>query len=203
MFFIVNSDGQPGGFVHLSRSADWEKWLKRNIPVELDAEVRNRLISNLKHLIVGLELKSALINSQIRRVPGSLSVLFEPYFQNLILEFCVAAFSVAEGLGSAHWLHQNGLDGSNAPRISRAQWLPMLCAVYDQTGEHELNNAVSQTLTVRDRLHQDQIGARESIDWHAFSYDAAFVPASHAICTLLRHQADAVPATTNLSVEPV
>jgi hypothetical protein len=201
MFFITQPDERPDGYVVLSESGPWVRWLSRNIPTELDREVRRRLNSNLKHLIVGLELKTALINPHYHRGPQNRPVLFEPYFQNLILEFCVAAFSVLEGLGSAHWLRQNGQDGRNAPRINRHQWLPALCAVYDETAQHGLNQAVEQTLAVRDKLHQDRLGAREDIDWHALSYEAAFVPASHAIRTLLRREADAVPETSNLHVE--
>ncbi len=81
-----------------------------------------------------------------------------------MLEFCVAAFSVLEGLGSAHWLRQNGKDGRDAPRINRHQWLPALCAVYDETAAHGLHEAVVKTLSVRDKLHQDRLGARENID---------------------------------------
>lgn len=73
--------------------------------------------------------------------------------------------------------------------------------MYDGTGELGLEDAVERTLSVRDKLHQDKIGARAEIDWHAFSYDAAFVPASEAVRVLLRNEADAVPETTNLNVE--
>lgn len=128
-------------------------------------------------------------------------MLFEPYFQNLILEFCVAAFSVLEGLGSAHWLHQIGRDGVDAPRISRKDWLPALCATYDDTRELGLNDAVERTVAVRDMLHQDRVGARGDIDWHALSYDAAFIPASSAIRILLRREAEFVPEASNLRIE--
>ena len=202
MLFITRPDERPGGYVVISESNQWVSWLSRNIPAELPREVRGRLNSNLKHLLVGLELKTALINPHHHRRPQDRPGLFEPYFQNLILEFCVAAFSVLEGLGSAHWLRQNGQDGSNAPRIGRNEWLPALCAVYDETGEHGLYDAVERTLVTRDKLHQDRLGARENIDWHALSYDEAFVPASRAIRTLLRREADAVPETSNLHMEP-
>jgi len=202
VFFITRPDERPDGYVVLSESNQWVRWLRRNIPSELDQEIRRRLTSNLKHLIVGLELKAALIRPHHHRTPEERSVLFEPYFQNLILEFCVATFSVLEGLGSAHWLRQNGQNGGAAPRINRNQWLPALCAVYDETGEYGLHDSVERTLAVRDKLHQDQLGARENIDWHAFSYEAAFVPASSAIRTLLRREAKAVPEGSNLHVEP-
>lgn len=203
MLFIMEADERPDGYVALSESRQWVRWLARNIPAELDHEVRRRLMSNLKHLIVGLELKTALINPHHHRGAQDRPALFEPYFQNLILEFCVAAFSVLEGLGSAHWLHQNDQDGGDANYIRRDQWLQALGAVYDETGEQGLHDAVEQTLTVRDKLHQDRLGAREDIDWHDLSYEAAFTPSSHAIRTLLRHEAGAVPQTSNLHVEPL
>jgi len=145
-----------------------------------------------------MELKTALIEPHQNRGRGEREVLFEPYFQNFILEFCVAAFSVLEGLGSAHWLAQNGQDGANGPAIFRNQWLPALTAVYDANGEHGLQGNVQSTLAVRDKLHQDRLGMRENIDWHALSYDDAFMPGRRAIATLLLHEAELVPAATNL-----
>lgn len=199
MFFITESDEYPNGYVVLSTASQWENWLRRNIPGTLDNEVQRRLTSNLKHIIVGLEMKAALINPHAQRGGNEHSLLFESYFQNLIQEFCVGAFSVLEGLGSAHWLHQNGQDGAVAPRISRDNWRPALCSAYDADGEYDLNNAIERTTAVRDLLHQDRLGARENIDWHAFSYDEAFLPASSAISTLLRCDSEHVPETTNLN----
>lgn len=201
MFYLTQLDERPNGYVVLSEANQWKPWLSRNIPAELYVDVRQRLISNLKHLLVGLELKTALIIPHQHGGPQARPVLFESYFQNLILEFGVAAFSVLEGLGSAHWLRQNGQDGSAVPHISRAQWSPALCAVYDDTGEHGLADAIGRTLDVRDKLHQDKLGARADIDWHSLSYEAAFVPASHAVRVLLRREADAVPASSNLHID--
>jgi hypothetical protein len=198
MYFITQPEARPGGFVFLSSSAEWVGWLARIIPQALHVTVRSRLISNLKHLLVGLELKKALIEPHHNRGPGDHEVLFEPYFQNFILEFCVAAFSVLEGLGSAQWLAQNDQDGANGPNILRNQWLPALAAVFDEHGEHGLEADINSTLAVRDKLHQDRLGARENIDWHAFSYENAFTPARRAIGTLLLREAEFVPAQTNL-----
>lgn len=197
--YLVSGE-RPDGFVTVSESNQWIRWLHRNIPETLHKEIKKRLKSNLKHLIAGLEMKAALIEPHRHR-RGGYSVLFEPYFQNLILEFCVSAFSVLEGLGSAHWLARNSQDGSDGPRIFRNRWQEALCAVYDEAGEHGLNNAVEQTLAVRDMLHQDQLGLRENIDWHALSYDRAFTPARHALRIILRREADYVPETSNLHVE--
>ncbi|MFD0850615.1 hypothetical protein [Sphingosinicella xenopeptidilytica] len=203
MFYITEPDERPDGWVNLSDASQWIRWLNHNIPDDLDNEVRRRLSSNLRHLIVGLELKTALILPHAWRNQNQRAVLFESYFQNLILEFCVATFSVVEGLGAAHWLSQSGYDGADGRRIGRSDWRPALCDVYDQTGEHGLNDAIERTLSVRDKLHQDKIGARMDIDWHALSYEAAFVPASRVICTLLRKGAELVPERSNLQIELV
>lgn len=202
MLFITRQEVRPDGFVNLSDSNSWTRWQHGNIPERIDRTVMRRLVSNLKHLLVGLELKAALIEQHHHRAAGERPVLFEPYFQNLILEYCVASFSVFEGLGSAQWLDQNGQDGADGPKIQRNQWLPALAAIYDTAGEHGLVANVENTLAVRDRLHQDKLGTRDDIDWHAFSYDAAFAPASAAIRTLLRREAELVPAASNLPVEP-
>jgi len=199
MLYITKPEIRPTGYHVITETPQWTIWLGRNVPKSLHSEVRKRLISNLKHLVVGLELKAALIEGHRNPGHGGRPVLFQSYFQNLILEFCVASFSVLEGLGSAHWLEQQGRDGADGPAIRRNQWLPALCAIYDKTGEHDLLANVENTLAVRDRLHQDKLGARDNIDWHAFSYEAAFAPASAAIRTLLRNQAEAVPDTTNLN----
>ncbi len=198
MFFVVNADERPDGYVVLTESHRWAVWLHQNIPPQLDVQVRRRLSSNLRHLLVGLELKAELIKPHNFRGSGDRPVLFEPYFQNFILEFCVGAFSVIEGLGSAHRLAQQGLDGSNAPFIARQHWIDALCAAYDETGEYGLSDDVNATLAVRDLLHQDRLGAREEIDWHALSYEVAFTPASEAIRKLLQRHSGLVPATTNL-----
>ena len=202
MYFITAPDERPDGWVHLSDANHWSAWLRRNIPTELHQEVRSRLASNLKHIIVGLELKKALILPHAQSGQGQCGVLFEPYFQTLIFEFCVGAFSVFEGLGAAHWLSQNGHDGADRRKIHRNDWRPSLCAVYDLIGEHGLDATVLATSDVRDKLHQDQIGARTEIDWHALGYESAFIPASHAIGTLLRREADAVPERSNLNDDP-
>jgi hypothetical protein len=81
------------------------------------------------------------------------------------LEFCIATFSVLEGLGSVHWLHQNGDNGANGPIIRREQWRPALIASYDENGANGLDHNVTAILDVRDKLHQDRLGARENIDW--------------------------------------
>jgi hypothetical protein len=195
MFYIT--DEKPTGYVVLSEANQWVGWLTRNIPEAIHRHVRIRLNSNLKHLLVGMELKTALIEGH-EQARKEHSLLFESYFQNFISEFCVAAFSVIEGLGSAHWLAQNNQDGANGPDIHRNQWRQALTAVYDENGEQGLNDNVGSILAVRDKLHQDRLGMRYNIDWHAFDYDVAFIPARRAIATLLLREADSVPESTNL-----
>lgn len=203
MFYVVEGlDGRVGGYVNLSNSTDWRVWLAQNIPTDLDRDVRTLLNSNLKHLLVGLEFKAALIGGHRHRQPGERGVLFEPYFQNLILEFCVGASSVVEGLGAAQWLQQQGADGGRGRRIHRDRWKPALCAVYDPAGQHGLNDAIDVILGVRDRQHQDRLGARGEIDWHAMTYERAFQPAALVMRTLLLRRPELVPPTTNLSAIP-
>jgi hypothetical protein len=201
MFYIT--EDRPDGYVVVSESREWVQWLAHNIPIGVDRNVRIRLNSNLRHLLVGLELKAALVGGHRDRRLGGRNVLFEPYYQNLILEFSVAAFSVVEGLGAAHWLDQHGADGRDAPRVRRDQWKPALCAIYDPNGDYGLDATIDRILDIRDRLHQDRLGARGDIDWHAMSYERAFTPAARAIRTLLLRHPNLVPQTTNLSAEPV
>ena len=198
MFFVIQSDERPNGYAVLSYAYQWDLWLAQIIPGELDNEVKRRLRSNLKHILVGLEFKAALITPHAERGPDGRPMLSESYFQNLIQEFCVGAFSVFEGLGAAHWMQSNGKNGAAVTHIRRSEWLPALCAVYDPAGQHDLHGAVMLTVDVRDRLHQDKLGAREDIDWHAFSYALAFAPASRGIRALLQCEVDTVPQSTNL-----
>lgn len=196
--FYITSEERPDGWVNLSNATCWERWLRRNIPADLNAAVRNRLTSNLKHILVGLELKKALILPHALRKNDECGVLFEPYFQTLIFEFCVGSYSVIEGLGAAQWLHHNNRDGAAERRVSRDRWRAALCAVYDDNGARHLEDDVRQVAHVRDRMHQDGIGVRTEIDWHALGFDAAFVPANRSIETILLRESDLVPDTSNL-----
>lgn len=194
MFYIVRSDERPDGWAALSTSNSWLPLLNANIPVALAGPVKGKLKSNLKHILVGLELKAALIQPHHEQ-PG---VLFEPYFQSLISEFCVGAFSVLEGMGAAHWIEQQGIDGADGPQVGRQQWLEAICQAFDPDNAFQLAEDTETTRLVRDRLHQDRLGMREEIDWHAFTYEAAFVPAIRAVGTLLRSRDELVPETSNL-----
>jgi hypothetical protein len=196
-FYVTRLPEKPDGYVNISTSADWQKWVGDCLPKGLKEEIQQRLISNLKHVLVGLEFKAALIVPHATRGAGQ-SLLFESYFQIMNFEFCVGVFSVCEGIGSAHWLRESNLDGSEDDRVKPDEWKPSLLKTFDPDGKLKLGTNVDSVKSVRDKLHQDQLGAREEIDWHAFSYDAAFVPALSALQCLLRKNAQAVPQGTNL-----
>src|SRR3546814_921754 len=148
----------------------------------------------------GLELKAALIVPHAERWAGP-SLLFEPYLHIMNFEFCVGVFSICEGVGSALWLRENNLDGSAADRIGQPQWKPSLINKFDPAGDHDLGADVDRVRNVRDKLHQDRLGARENIDWHAFSFEDAFSPALRALRCLLQTNPEHVPVQTNLKAE--
>ncbi len=198
MFYITSLPEQPEGYVNVSTSSQWERWVRRSLPEGLDAEVQRRLISNLKHVLVGLELKAALIVPHARRGSGP-SILFEPYLHIMNFEFCVGTFSVFEGIGSALWLRENGFDGAAANRIGFDEWKPPLISTFDPEGEFALDAGVARVKSVRDKLHQDRLGARENIDWHSFSFEEAFVPAFNALCCVLLRNEEDLPHGTNLT----
>jgi hypothetical protein len=196
-FYVMRLPEKPDGYVAISTAGDWHTWVGDCLPKGLKTEVHQRLISNLKHVLVGLEFKAALIVPHAERGAGK-SLLFESYFQIMNFEFCVGVFSVCEGIGSAHWLRENNLDGSKDDRVKPAEWKLSLLKTFDPDGKLKLGSSVDCVKNVRDKLHQDQLGARENIDWHAFSYDAAFMPALRALQCLLRKNAQVVPQGTNL-----
>lgn len=199
MYYLTTLPERPQGYVNtLSSANDWDRWLGGVIPAALHNDVRGRLCSNLKHILVGLEMKAALIVPHGTRNAGP-SLLFESYFQMMIFEFCVGTFSVCEGLGSAFWLHNQNNDGTANQRILPDRWIEALVAVADPTGQLDLETKVRGVKGVRDKMHQDQLGARIEIDWHAFGYQAAFVPAKEAVRMLLALNAARVPANTNLN----
>jgi hypothetical protein len=196
-FYLTNLPEQPQGYVNISDSADWEPWIGACLPDGLDAEVKGRLKSNLKHVLVALEMKAALVVPHAER--GRL--LFEPYFQIMNFEFCVGVFSVCEGLGSALWLRANGRDGAAGDYVGPNDWKLSLASKFDATGKFNLSAEVDRVKNVRDKLHQDRLGARENIDWHAFSFDNAFTPAVRAMRCLLQANAKDVPENTNLKAQ--
>ncbi|MCB1355020.1 MAG: hypothetical protein KDK53_00470 [Maritimibacter sp.] len=168
MFYLDEMHDGVNGWHCLSTSSDWEGWLKATIPHDWDREVKRRLVSNLKHTLVGLEMKAGLIQPQQNSRKTGRSLLFEPYFQVMTFEFCVGTFSVCEGLGSAFHLANAGGDAER--RVGVDQWKAALVAHFDPTHEHGLEQNVTQVKVIRDKMHQDRLGAREDIDWHDFGY---------------------------------
>lgn len=197
MFYLDLYPGDPPGFHLVSSSTSWEPWVRRSIPGRTNARVRGRLVSNLKHILVGLEMKAGLIVPHGERGAGR-PVLFEPYCQSLTFEFCIGVFSVCEGLGSIHHLLSIGDDGSSGARVQTNAWIRALVAEFDPRGTHGLEGNVTHTKSVRDKMHQDRLGARADIDWHDFGYGEAFMPAMHALQPLLTKNRGRVPCTTNL-----
>ena len=57
---------------------------------------------------------------------------------------------------------------------------------FDPEANLGLDVDVGSAKGVRDKLHQDKVGARAEIDWHAFTYEKAFAPAARAMRSLLR-----------------
>lgn len=197
MFYLDEYPADPTGFHALSTSADWVAWLINAVPGGIHRDVGRRLVSNLKHILVGLEMKAGLIVPHGERVSGK-SVLFEPYCQIMNFEFSVGVFSVCEGLGSVHHLAGIGDDGSTGARVNPNDWIAALCLEFDPTGAAHLDANVRRVKEVRDKMHQDRLGARADIDWHDFGYGEAFVPSRDALQPLLRRHVDAVPDQTNL-----
>lgn len=200
MFHVVKLPDKPSGYVNISTASEWEAWIRNCLPAGLAQEVQQRLVSNLKHVLVGLEMKAALIVPHAKRGNGP-SILFEPYFHMLNFEFCVGMFSICEGLGSALWLRENNRDGSANDRVEVKEWKPSLTMKFDPEAKFDLGADVGSAKSVRDKLHQDRLGARENIDWHAFTYEAAFKPAARAMKCLLGTNASDVPKKTNLTTE--
>ncbi|WP_217352079.1 hypothetical protein [Ruegeria sp. HKCCA5839] len=197
MFYLDFIDEDVECFRAISTSASWEPWLKRTIPSDWDATVKRRLVSNLKHTLAGLEMKAGLIVPQeVARCAGRHSVLFEPYFQVLTFEFCVGTFSVCEGIGSSLYLSTTGGDAER--RVYVSDWKSALVQHFDAKGRACLDENVGRVKAIRDKMHQDKLGARENIDWHEFGYEGAFVPAKRVLECLLRTNGDRVPSTSNL-----
>lgn len=113
-------------------------------------------------------------------------------------EFGVGVFSVCEGLGSVHHLAGIGDDGSTGARVNTNDWIAALCREFDLTGAAQLDANVRRVKEVRDKMHQDRLGARADIDWHDFGYNQSFIPSRAALQPLLRRHLDYVPGQTNL-----
>jgi hypothetical protein len=65
-------------------------------------------------------------------------------------------------------LRENDLDGSAADRIAIEKVEPSLEKKFDPEAYLGLGADVDSVKSVRDKLHQDRLGARENIDWCVF-----------------------------------
>ncbi len=57
MFYLDLLPDDPPGYRVLSLASHWVRWIAHVLPPNLDRDVRERLKSNLKHVLVGLEMK--------------------------------------------------------------------------------------------------------------------------------------------------
>lgn len=197
MFYLDDVSDEPPGFKYKSSATDWEPWIQEVLPANTQDTVKKRMKSNLKHIIVGLEMKADLI---ISHQNASKSILFESYAQIMTFEFCVGVFSVCEGLGSVYYLASKGNNRRQNERVYFNEWKNELITKFDSDSSLEGN--LETVKSVRDKLHQDKLGVREDIDWHSFGYQEAFQPAISALSVLFKQHADKVPETTNLLGPP-
>lgn len=196
-FYLTELTPDSRGFVGNSLTGDWEVWLIEVIPRTLHIDVRRRLYSNLKHILVGLEMKAGMIVPHGTRARKT-SLLFEPYFQTLNFEFCVGVFSVCEGIGAALYLHSAGDDGQTGCRVNKGHWTDALIAKFDAGGDG-LRTQLEIVTSVRNKIHQDRLGLRDCIDWHALGYENSFIPAKECLDFLLNVSSASVPDDTNLA----
>lgn len=146
-------------------------------------------------------MKSGLIIPHAKQFAGK-SVLFEPYCQIITFEFCVGVFSICEGIGSSlHIINVLGEGGSKGGRVSPDDWIRALVLYFDASATNDLGNKVRTIKTVRDKMHQDKLGLRSSIDWHDFDYTVAFVPAFEAINVLFKFCNGRIPESTNFTIK--
>jgi hypothetical protein len=199
MFYLAKYPDKPPRFRVLSHSVSWVPWLGKLIPVGIHKDVSDRLTSNLKHILVGLEMKAALIVPHATNFSKK-PVLFEPYCQIMTFEFNIGVFSVCEGIGAVHHLSEIGDDGFTRKRVGKDDWKKALCTQFDLSGEADLKSNLECVNSVRDKMHQDILGTREKIDWHEFGYEKAFLPALHALQPLLKKHVEDVPKETNLLI---
>lgn len=197
MKFYITTEEQLG-FVFQNATDPWLHWVHRQIPDRIHRDIRSNLASNLKHILVGLELKAGLLRAHHEREFGSNSRLYESYAQNINFEFCVGTYSVLEGIGSVCWFDQNEMDGANPGRIRRDDWRASLSAKYDPDNQRDLANLVNSVESVRDKLHQDKLVYRSQIDWHAFDAQRSFVPAITALQTIFDRSPQGLPGESTL-----
>ena len=185
------------GFTAATTSAQWNGILISLVPKSLHTDVRARLRSNLAHIISSLDIQAGLIVPHAERGTRN-SVLFQPFYNTLILHFCIGTYSICEGLGAAYVLQARGDDGLTGPLIGKKDWKPALLDQLDPTESTSLADDLETVISKRDLIHQDKLGLRADIDWHAIGYDGAFLPAKRLIVAIIAHSTKEPPADTNL-----
>jgi hypothetical protein len=126
-------------------------------------------------------------------------VLFEPFYNTLILHFCIGTYSICEGLGAAYVLDALTDDGITGPFIHKKDWKPTLMGSLDPAGTTTLGDDLETVISKRDLIHQDKLGVRADIDWHSIDYDSAFLPAKRLIAAIIMRSGEAAPLHTNLA----
>lgn len=185
------------GFTAATTSAEWSGHFISLVPKSLHADVRNRLRSNLGHILSSLDIQAGLITPHAERGKRS-SVLFEPFYNTLILHFCIGTYSICEGLGAAYVLEASGDDGLAGPFIQKKAWKPALLEQLDPKGATTLAGDLETVISKRDLIHRDKLGLRADIDWHAIGYEGAFLPAKRLVLGIIEHSEVPSPADTNL-----
>lgn len=191
-YYLTDEPRGPAGFLYVSTASEWSSWVTSAVPAELDTYNRRILVSNLKHILCGLEMKAGLLESHYC-LPnsGNPNCLFEPYAAILTFEFCVGVFSVAEGLGAALSMASGNL------KPHRAQWTQIL---HDRFGQmdSEFESALKSVQSVRDLIHQDRAGQRRNIDWHEFGLASALLPAAKVLSAVFDAKPNHLPSKSNL-----
>lgn len=185
------------GFTAATSSAEWSGHLIMLVPTSLHVDVQNRLRSNLAHILSSLDIEAGLILPHAERGTRS-AVLFEPFYNTLILHFCIGTHSICEGLGAAFVLNTLSDDGSTGPFIHKKDWGPALINRLDPKGTTTLGDDLETVISKRDLIHQDKLGVRADIDWHSIGYDSAFLPAKRLIAAIIERSGADAPADTNL-----
>jgi hypothetical protein len=125
-------------------------------------------------------------------------VLFEPFYNTLILHFCIGTYSICEGLGAAFVLDARTDDGITGPFIPKKLWRPALINRLDPGGTTTLGDDLDTLISKRDLIHQDKLGARADIDWHSIGCDCAFLPAKRLIVAIIVCSGAGAPSDTIL-----
>ena len=199
-FHLTKLTNPEKGFTYLSTSKEWKIWLDAVIPDTIDQQIHNRLSSNLKHILLGLEMKAGLIlpHAYSKLKSNQKALLFEPYHQILTFEFCLGTWSVCEGLGTAHHLANHQKSGRRIKKIRSNIIISALTKAYSSNNQYQFELETKQVRNIRNMIHQDNLFKRDNIDWHALGYQAAFIPALNVLSSLFETEKHLVPKRTNL-----